>query len=132
MVFNIDQIFEMLSWKNDEETQNKGIREAKKIKYLSVLIQPIEDKTIWENCAKVLADKSDEVLAPYLISLFQWLQDMNWPGAYIIYDRLKVIPAKDIKLSFDISLSLAEQHNDFPWKQALMDFKKDSEICDEE
>ena len=128
---NIDEIFEMLSWNNDVDTQKRGIQEAKKIKYLSVLIQPIEDKSVWENCAKVLADKSDKVLAPYFIPLFKWLQDMNWPGAYVIYDRLKIIPAKDIKQSFDISLSLANQYNDFVWKQVLVDFRADSLICDE-
>ena len=125
---HIDQIFEMLSWNNDEEIQCKGIEEAKKIKYLSVLIQPLEDHTVWENCAKVLASKSDEALAPYLIPLFKWLRDMNWPGAYIIYDRLKTIPAKDIEMPFTISLSLAEKENDSLWKQALMDLKKDSKI----
>ena len=128
-MFTIDQIFEMISWNNDEETQNKGIKEAKKIKDLSVFMQPIEDKSIWENCAKVLADKSDEVLIPYLIPLFEWLQDMNWPGAWLIYDRLKMMPAKDIEVPFNISLSLADKYNDSLWKQALMDFKKESKIC---
>ena len=93
------------------------------------MIQPIEDKSLWENCAKVLADKSDEVLAPYFIQLFEWLQDMNWPGAYIIYDRLKTIPAKEIELAFEISLSLADKYDDYAWKQSLMDFRKNSQIC---
>lgn len=74
-----------------------------------------------------MADKSDEVLAPYLIPLFEWLQDMNWPGAYRIYDRLKIMPSKYIELPFSISLSLADKYNDSVWKQALIDFKKDSE-----
>lgn len=53
----IDRIFDMLSWDNEEKIQTKGIEEAKKIRHLSVLIQPIESKSIWENCAKVLARK---------------------------------------------------------------------------
>ena len=53
MEMGIDRIFEMLSWSNNEEIQELGIAEAKKIKNLSVLIKPIESKSIWENCARV-------------------------------------------------------------------------------
>lgn len=87
MSMGIDQIFEMLSWNNEEKIQEQGIEEAEKIKHLSVLIQPMESKSIWENCAKVLASKSDQELESYLIPLFEWLQDMNWPGADVIYKR---------------------------------------------
>ena len=78
LAIGIDQLFEMLSSNNEEKIQMQAIEEAKKIKNLSVLIQPIESKSIWENCAKVLASKSDQELAIYLIDMFQWLQDMNW------------------------------------------------------
>ena len=90
----IDQIFEMLSWDNDKETQLRGIEEAKQIKHLSVFLQPIESKLIWENCARVLISKNDKELQLYLVSMFKWLQDMNWPGADYIYDRLKNMPKK--------------------------------------
>ena len=50
---DIDTIFKMLSWNSSEKEQLRGIDEAKKIEYLSVLFQPIEDKSVWENCAKV-------------------------------------------------------------------------------
>ena len=77
MAIDIDTIFDMLSWNSNETTQIKGIKEAKKIKHLSVLIMPIESKSVWENCAKVLISKSDKELIPYLYELFRWLQDMN-------------------------------------------------------
>ena len=51
---DIDTIFKMLSWNSSEKEQLRGIDEAKKIEYLSVLFQPIEDKSVWENCAKVI------------------------------------------------------------------------------
>ncbi len=123
---DIDRIFEMLYWDNDEETQRLGIEEAKRIKYLSVLIQPIESKSIWENCAKVLADKSDAELCPYLPNLLEWLQDLNWPGAQLIYDRLTELSKKDIKNPLSECLSLAEARGDKPWEEALLDFKGDS------
>ncbi|MBQ9119946.1 MAG: DivIVA domain-containing protein, partial [Lachnospiraceae bacterium] len=39
--------------------------------------------------ALILAEKSDEELSPHLIQLMEWLQDLNWPGAVCIQDRLK-------------------------------------------
>ena len=122
MTFTIDQIFEMLSSNNTQEIQNKGIEEAKKIKFLSVLFQPIETKAIWENCAKVIVSKTDQELELYLIGMFKWLQDMNWPGAYLIYDRLKKMPFQFISTAYDISLSIAKQMKDVSWRQVLDDF----------
>ena len=122
MDIGIDRIFEMLSWDNDEKIQAQGINEAKKIKNISVLIQPIESKSVWENCAKVLASKTDEELKIYLIDLFKWLQDMNWPGADIIYKRLKHIPIEQIEMAYRYCLSLAEQTEDMVWKRVLVDF----------
>ncbi len=127
-MLDIDQIFEMLSSYSNEGDQSKGIEEAKKIRNLSVLIQPMESKSLWENCAKVLATKSDELLDPYLVPLFEWLQDMNWPGADIIYNRLKIMPATYLEVPFQISLSIADKNNDKPWKEALLDFKEESTI----
>ena len=49
MSIGINELFEMLNWNNDEDIQKKGIEEGMKIKYISILIQPIEDKSIWEN-----------------------------------------------------------------------------------
>ena len=54
---SIDRIFEMLYRDNDEETQRLGIEEAKKIKYLSVLIQPIERIHLGELCKSIGGQK---------------------------------------------------------------------------
>ena len=86
---DIDTIFKMLSWNSSEKEQLRGIDEAKKIEYLSVLFQPIEDKSVWENCAKVISSKSDNELKKYMNNMFEWIKDMNWPGAFDIYARIK-------------------------------------------
>ena len=89
---NIDEIMNMLDWNNNAETQQKGIELAKDIKSINVFILPMHpgcSKNVWDNCAIILADKSDEVLNPYLIRLLEWIKDINWPGALIILDRLK-------------------------------------------
>lgn len=87
---DIDTIFKMLSWNSSEKEQLRGIDEAKKIEYLSVLFQPIEDKSVWENCAKVISSKSDNELKKYMNNMFEWIKDMNWPGAFDIYARIKL------------------------------------------
>ena len=128
MAISIDKIYDMLSWDNDLSSQLSGIREAQKIKSLWVLILPIlssNSKSIWENCAKVLISKSDVELQPYLTELFRWLQDMNWPGASLIYNRLLDIPKSELKPSLEICLSLAHYSNDKPWETSLKAFKNE-------
>lgn len=85
---NIQNIYKMLHWKNSPETRLKGILLAKKEKNLSLLIMPQAHPSVWEACAKILSDKSDEDLEPYLLELFDWLNDVNWPGGHIIFNRL--------------------------------------------
>ena len=126
MKCNIDDIFGYLSWNNAPEVQSMGIEMAKKIKFLSVLIMPIEDKSVWENCAKVFASKSDDELDRYFIKLFEWIKDMNWPGADIIYRRLSLVPSQKIMWAYKYSVSIAEQTHDDIWNLVLSDFYIDN------
>lgn len=91
VVCSIDEIMDMLDWNQSEEIQQKGIELASGIKYLNTFLLPMRPgKRVWENCAIILAAKSDEVLGPYLSLLLEWMEDLNWPGALIILERLKV------------------------------------------
>lgn len=126
MKCSIDDILGYLSWNNAPEVQGMGIEMAKKIKFLSVLIMPIEDKSVWENCAKVLASKSDDELDIYFIKLFEWIKDMNWPGAGIIYRRLSLVPSQKIMWAYKYSVSIAEQTHDDIWNLVLSDFYIDN------
>ena len=121
MEASIDEIFEFLSWNNSDEIQKRGIELANCISYLSVLIMPIENKSVWENCAKVLIGKSDDELELYLFELFGWLKDMNWPGAYLIYDRLISFPTEKFLPPYQHSLFEAKQMKDHIWEMVLND-----------
>ncbi len=91
MNIGIDDLFDMLSWNSDEETQKIGIELAASIKCYSVFLQPhgmSHSKDIWENCAKILAKYPDETLEYCSRGLLEWLQDMNWPGSEIVLKRL--------------------------------------------
>ena len=125
MTNNIDELFKMLSWNSPRDLQEKGLAEARKVEYLSVFLQPRESKSVWENCARVLIEKSDLELELYLIDLFKWLQDMNWPGAELIYDRLKKMPKSFVRLAHNYCLEIAKHTDDDCWKQVLDAFWED-------
>ena len=74
------------------EIQAAGIEEAKQIQYFSILFQPAENKFVWQNCAKAIVAKSDSELHEYILNMFEWLKDLNWPGFAIILERLKQFP----------------------------------------
>ena len=91
-MYNIDKIMDMLDCNNSVGVQEKGIELAKNVKCINVFVLPKHpgyNKNVWENCAKILADKTDKILNPYLIKLLEWIKDLNWPGALIIINRLK-------------------------------------------
>lgn len=119
----IDDLFEALM-SNDIAIRNKAIDEAKNTKYISVFFQPVESKAIWESCAIIIASKSDCELERYKYRMFEWLQDMDWPGASVIFDRLLDFPYESIQSEFSYCVRTAIQTNDKPWLDALEDFSK--------
>ena len=60
MTVDIDTLFEMLDERKPIELQEEAIREARKIKSLSIFMQPIEYKFSWKKCAKEICEKTDE------------------------------------------------------------------------
>ena len=88
---NIDEIMDMFDWNNPIEVQEVALEMARGVKCINVFILPGHighSKNVWDNCAKVLEEKSDGELSPYLCELMVWLQDLNWPGAYTVFNRL--------------------------------------------
>jgi len=128
MDLNIDDLFEMLSWNSDSETQAKGRMIASQIKSLFIFLQPTGNKSVWENCAKILSEKSDENLEMYLYQLLEWIQDINWPGAFIVLDRMKRFSAKKIKgpLQYCIKQAMTSQDNE--WLDYLSMLLDNSEL----
>lgn len=129
MALTIDEIYDLFTWDaslSDAEYHarvEKGIAEARKLRNIFPFIQPVvvgkNSKSVWEPCAKVVALKSDEELEDYMYLLLQWLQDMNWPGAEIIFDRLSRIPSEKIRDYLDFSVNLAKRDKDDIWLQTL-------------
>lgn len=108
---DIDKIMNMLDWNNSDEVQEKGIELAEHINSINVFLQPANpgiNKNVWENCAKILARRSDNDLQPYLFHLLLWLEDINWPGAFIIIDRLKNFSGELLIDVFSHAVNLAK------------------------
>ena len=128
-MINIDYIMELLDWSNSTEKQLQGILLAREIKCINVFLQPgfPYGKSIWNNCAKILSERTNEELSPYLIDLMEWLQDMNWPGAFCILDRLKRMVNEPLyQHSYNICLKCAKALEDETWETNLGMIEKDN------
>lgn len=129
-MYDINEIYKMLNWQSRFGDQLQGIKLARNLDDLSLLILPCakgESKGIWENCARALYEISDDRLEKYLPSLLEWLQDLNWPGALIILDRLKVFSGKKLKKPFMDRFTYARNLNN---EEGLMWLDYLSELLD--
>ena len=121
---SIIEIMDMLDWHMSSEIQSKGISLAMNIETIVPFIQPLtpkHNKNVWGNCAVIIAEKNDEKLKPHLVELLEWLQDMNWPGAFCILNRLKRYSDNNSILnSISICLEKAKNCNDEIWEKNLL------------
>lgn len=131
-MYNIDKIMDMLDCNNNIEIQKKGIELARNVKSINVFILPKHpgyNKNIWENCAKILNSKTDKELYPYVTSLLKWTENLNWPGAIIIFERIKKISEKkDIIYAIEEIVNIANAINKEDWLINLSKFLNNQEI----
>lgn len=106
----IQIIYRLLNSDNNK-VQNIGLSLASKVKDLNFLIMPPASPLVWENCAGALYKMSDDKLEKYLPSLLEWLQDLNWPGALKISDRLKIFSGEKLKKPLIDCVSYADSLN---------------------
>ena len=122
-MIDIDYIMGLLDWNKSIAHQAEGIKMAENIENINVFLQPCSknyNKNVWDNCAKILSARSNEELSPYMIELMEWLQDMNWPGAFCIFDRLKgMVNEQLFQHSYTICLKYAQALEDEVWENNL-------------
>lgn len=64
--------------------------------------------------------EGDFELSPYLIELLTWLQDLNWPGALCVFDRLQKYEDKvSYSRALDTCLKYAKAVKDNVWESNL-------------
>lgn len=117
------ELMNMLDWHMPEAVQMQGRAQAKELSDITPFLQPCtpeHNKNVWDNCARILAERSDEELAPHIIPLLQWLQDMNWPGAFIVLARLTAFADTDaLHAAMARCMAEAKKTHDAVWEQNL-------------
>jgi len=113
---DINLLLDRLSWNTPEEIKGAAMRELEQLDEdtLSVLIQP-NGKGCWENAAIVLKRIGYPRVRKVIPGLFEWLQDINWPGAEIVIEILANIEKKEILPYIETTLIEAAKKNDDPW-----------------
>ncbi len=121
-----DFIMSLLDWNQSKENQKKGVQAARVIENLDAFIQPCGErynKNVWENCAVILAERDDKALSPYLPKLLEWLADLNWPGAYRIFNRLARYKETDIFGHLHACIEKAVQEKETQWWVTLLELQ---------
>ncbi len=120
---SIDYIMGLLDWNQSTNEQEKGLKLAGNIECINAFLLPCNknyNKNVWDNCAKILSNRTDEELTPYLLQLLEWLRDFNWPGALCIFDRLKKYTnGATLLYSCEICLKHAVAEADDVWANNL-------------
>lgn len=129
-MINIDYIMSLLDWNKNIADQAEGIKMAENIENINVFLQPCSkkyNKNVWDNCAKILSERTDEELSPYLVELLEWLQDLNWPGAFCILDRLQKYADKpSYNRALNTCLKYAQALEDDVWENNLRMLKAEN------
>lgn len=74
--------------------------------------------------SKILSKKGYPKIKDVLISLFEWLQDLNWPGADEIVNILLIIPNGIFITNLETSINLAIKDDDIEWLINMKDIVK--------
>lgn len=135
MTGDIIKLLSELNWNNKEKkTIAIKVLSSRKDYNFKMLIAPLqnefyENQGIWWKdialgCAIILSNKSDSEIINLLPDLLVWLQDLNWPGAVEVFERLKKIPYLLIKKYLNDTIYKAQIENDDQWIEWLTLLKK--------
>lgn len=118
-----------LHWHVSAEKVEHSIEELLSIEDSQVtrLVQPI-DKPYWDNAALVLQRIGYPRNKLALPGLIQWLQDINWPGARIAFQTLRVINKSILAPYIERALLEAANDNDTDWIRTLKELVDASNI----
>lgn len=123
---DVYELIKDLNWNLDLETQKIAINKlvTRNDYNLEMLIQPGYCKEVWENAAIVLVKKGYEEYKVVIDKMFWCLQDMNWPGSYIIYEELLSIKKENLINDYERVVSICLNENDDEWLYNLCQFAK--------
>lgn len=86
--------------------------------YAPLLVQPM-GKMYWENAAEVLKAIGYPRNKLAVGGLFEWLRDLNWPGAFTAMESIESIEIKTLIPYLENAIKKAAEENDEMWIMAL-------------
>lgn len=129
---DIDRIMYLIDWKRSPAEQQEGIALAREVVCINAFFQPISSeysKSVWDNCAAIICERSDEELRPYLTDMLLWLEDLNWPGAGQIQQRL--IEFQDVSMlasDLDSFVAALEKLDKTSWLYFISDLLRNKNL----
>lgn len=129
-MIELDYVMNLLDWNKTADEQARGRYLAREIHDIRIFMQPcnqLYNKNVWENCAKIISERGDDELAPHLVTLLEWLQDLTWPGAICVKDRLlRYSDISSFEAALDCCLRHAQETEDHIWENNLIKIKQAS------
>ncbi len=111
-----------LDWNLPKNIQLLAQKKIKSIEGFdfSLLLQPL-GKQYWENAAIILCSTNKELLNKSIIAgLFDWLKDLNWPGATHVFNFLKTqMSDAEVNVIWREKLLQAQEEQDDDWLMNL-------------
>lgn len=110
-----ESILKDLSWNSTADQIKSGFIAALQETDHQYLLQPTGHFGSWENASILFLILGDEEIEPYLGDLLDWLQDLNWPGARRILDRLRGVSSELLAIPLEHAAKLATESRDESW-----------------
>lgn len=76
-------------------------------------------KFAWNYEASILVKRGYPTIKDSLEKMFEWIQDLNWPGANIIVNFLLLLPQNEFNKYYYNAMNKADNSNDEEWKYNL-------------
>ena len=67
-------------------------------------------------------------LKKYMNNMFEWIKDMNWPGAFDIYARIKRMNVDCIMENYIYAIKIALKYQDINWLDYLSGLIENPEV----
>ena len=129
LLMNIEEIYQHFRWDictlTDQDIHTLINRPDFDIQSF---ICPDGRKEIWEGCAKVISCVEYAKSSQYFSNLFEWLQDINWPGALYIRNYLYLSPYNLFIGPYNTALNEAYSQQDQEWLYHLAWFINEHKV----
>ena len=129
---DIDEIMYLIDWKRSDIEQRRGVAMAREVSCITAFFLPVGpgySKSVWENCAIIIAERSDEELEPHIDKMLFWLEDMNWPGSERIQMRLIQVKKIDtLRMCLETLVPVLHSLHKEAWLRSLAELLQNKEL----